>query len=64
MQTEFLSSCVDSILNENQFSSEGDSVVFPIKSFITKDDSNCFNIYDSKEHCIKCVFDKTFLKKY
>lgn len=64
MQTEFLSSCVDSILNDNNFSLEGDSVVFPIKSFITKDDSNCFNIYDSKEHCIKCVFDKTFLKKY
>ena len=64
IETEFLSSCVDSILNANKFSLEGDSAVFPIKSFLTKDENNCFNIYDNKDHCIKCVFDKTFLKKY
>lgn len=62
-QSDFLSSCVDSILNENKFQSDSDAI-FPIKSYLLKDEVNCFDIYDDKSQSIKCIFDKTFLKKY
>ena len=34
-----------------------------LKSYLKKDEHNCFTIYD-KEHSIKCIFDKEFLNNY
>ena len=34
-----------------------------LKSYLKKDEHNCFTIYD-KEHSIKCIFDKGFVENY
>jgi hypothetical protein len=34
-----------------------------LKSYLKKDEHNCFTIYD-KEHSIKCIFDREFLNNY
>ena len=36
---------------------------FHFKTYLKKDENNCFTVVD-KENCIKCIFEKEFLKSY
>ena len=52
---------LDNNINEKESSKESLNISF--KTYLKKDENNCYTILD-KENSIKCVFEKKYLKEY
>ena len=58
-----LSPLVQKFIDNNCDNSSIDKNSFRFKTYLKKDDNDCFTIID-KENCIKCIFEKKYLEEY
>ena len=58
-----LSPLVQKFIDNNCDNSSIDENSFRFKTYLKKDDNDCFTIID-KENCIKCIFEKKYLEEY
>ena len=63
IEKTILADLVDEFITKNCNPLFPEESQFHFKTYLKKDENNCFTVVD-KENCIKCIFEKTFLKSY
>lgn len=63
IEKNVLANSVFSFIEDGCLPISNDKEKLSFKSYLKKDENNCYTIID-KDHSIKCLFDKNYLKDY